>query len=172
MAEADEIVSMFFKLDIANFCSVVLLKMQVATSNVEFTLFHKIDIDLYTKLVFKLDRDPKESMLVMAFFLWFERLGCYNFVFSIVPLPLPMVNKFANEALACLGCIYGGQTVASSSSDNDISLLCAFSKRAISLRFFHVERATAIENINKILRKVCGRALWDIMERATQRSNN
>ncbi|GAB2291613.1 hypothetical protein Dimus_025868 [Dionaea muscipula] len=153
------------------------LKMQAVISNDEFTLFHRIDRDLYTKLVFNLDRDPEESMLVMAFFLWLERLGCYNLVFDIVPLPLPMVNMFADEALACLGCIYGGDKAAaasSSSGNNDISLLRAFSRRAISLQFFHAERATAIESINKILREVCGRALWDIMERAraTQRSNN
>lgn len=87
---------------------------EAAIRNEDFALFHKIDRDLYTLLVLNLDRDAAESMLVVALFLWLERLGCQNLVFNILSSPLVVINMYADEAVVCLKCIYDDNFVSSS----------------------------------------------------------
>ncbi|KAJ6690388.1 hypothetical protein OIU85_006634 [Salix viminalis] len=74
----------------------------------EFKIFHTIDRTLYTRLLVNLDRDPAESMQVMALWIWLEKEARDNLVDKILSLPDALLNSLANEAVLCLNCVETG----------------------------------------------------------------
>ncbi|KAE8702571.1 putative Nitrate excretion transporter 1 [Hibiscus syriacus] len=66
----------------------------------ELKLFHTIDRTIFSRLVLNLQREPLESMHVMALLLWVERyVACgENLVFTIQTWPDTFVDALAIES--------------------------------------------------------------------------
>lgn len=147
-------------------------------SQEEFKQFHGIDRELYTLLVIKLRRDPAECMQIIALFIWLERTGFPKIVKKMTTLPYILINELADEAVTCLNCIHsrGSETSSSSSSTSDqnidIPLMQCLMEKEISLQFFHENRVHAGEELARIVKDVCVRALADIMQQAIERKAN
>ena len=138
-------------------------------SQEEFNLFHKIDRQLYTILAINIGRDPIESLQIMAFWLWLERVCFRHVVFRLLRLPVLLINELAEEALAALACIVSDHPPPPSSDEynnTNIPLTQNFMKKEISLQFLYANRHTAFEGVAKIRNEVCFRAMKDIMLRA------
>ncbi|GMH23306.1 hypothetical protein Nepgr_025149 [Nepenthes gracilis] len=146
--------------------------MNAIISDEELNLFHHIDRALYTILVFNLFRDPIESMHVLSLFLWLEQQACcFDLIDNILRLPLTVVNMLADEAVVCLNLITKAPFDASS-SNIDIPMIRAFSRRDISSSYFHDNKDDAIEKMAKYVADLYIRVLKDLMERAIERNNN
>lgn len=138
-------------------------------SQEEFNIFHSIDRQLYSILVFNLWRDPVESMQVMALWLWLERLGYDSVVKKMLSLPQILMNELADEAIICLNCIHNN-LISSSPENNDIPLIQTLMEKEISLQFFLENRLNGIAGITKIMNDVCIRAFSDLMHQAIERN--
>ncbi|TKY74721.1 hypothetical protein E2542_SST03484 [Spatholobus suberectus] len=128
----------------------------------ELHQFHKRDRELFSCLVIKLARDPAQSLLVMALWLWLENTGFPNVISKLASLSETLVNALANEAETCLKWldlenaripIGGGLPLTSTIIHGDISL-----------QLFSQKRFTAIASIKSILNKICARIFTDILQ--------
>ncbi|GMH23311.1 hypothetical protein Nepgr_025154 [Nepenthes gracilis] len=135
-------------------------------------LFHHINRALYAILVFNLFRDPIESMHVLSLFLWLERQACcFDLINNILPLSLTVVNMLADEAVVCLNLITKCPFDASS-SNIDIPMIRAFSRRDIPLNYVHDNKDGTIEKMAKYVADIYIRVLKDLMEQVIERNNN
>ncbi|KAF3439684.1 hypothetical protein FNV43_RR17962 [Rhamnella rubrinervis] len=147
-------------------------------SQEEFKQFHGIDRELYTLLVINLQRDPTECMQIIALFLWLERTGFPKIVKKMTTLPYILISELAEEAVTCLNCIHSRSSKTSSSSSStsdqnmDIPLIQCLMEKEISLQFFYENRAHACQEVARIVKDVCVRALADIMQQAIERKAN
>ncbi|KAG5237687.1 Rho guanine nucleotide exchange factor [Salix suchowensis] len=133
----------------------------------EFKIFHTIDRTLYTRLVVNLDRDPAESMQVVALWIWLEREARDNLVKRMLALPDTLINSLADEAVLCLNCIETDRFHFSTKTVNDeIPLTQQLTKTGFSLRFFHDNRLGILRAITKIINEVCARAFEDILDKS------
>ncbi|CAL5363531.1 unnamed protein product [Camellia sinensis] len=132
----------------------------------QFNDFHSIDRILYSRLVLGLDRDPAESMQVMALWLLLER-GSYNrhLVNKILSLPGSLINSLVDETAKCLKCTEGDRFVFDG-KENDIPLMQNLLGREINLRYFHENRIWVLRGVTKIVNEVCIRAFDEIMRSA------
>ncbi|KAI9387733.1 hypothetical protein POPTR_010G216400v4 [Populus trichocarpa] len=136
----------------------------------EFKIFHTIDRTLYTRLVVKLDRDPADSMQVMALWIWLEREARGNLVKRMLSLPDTLIYSLADEAVLCLNCIETDRFDFSLETMNDeIPLTQQLTKTGFSLRFFHDNRLGILRAIAKITNEVCARAFEDISRQVMER---
>ncbi|KAJ6720322.1 hypothetical protein OIU85_023534 [Salix viminalis] len=136
----------------------------------EFKIFHTIDRTLYTRLVVNLDRDPAESMQVVALWIWLEREARDNLVKRMLALPDTLINSLADEAVLCLNCIETDRFHFSTETVNDqIPLTQQLTKTGFSLRFFHDNRLGILRAITKITNEVCARAFEDILRQVMER---
>ncbi|XP_015889009.3 uncharacterized protein LOC107423877 [Ziziphus jujuba] len=150
-----------------------------SVSQEEFKLFHAIDRELYSLLVIKLWRDPAESMQIIALLMWLERTGFPNVIKKMISLPYILINELADEAVSCLNCI-NNNTTTTTHTDNifinntttiDIPLIQCLMEKEVSLQFFHQNRLHANQEIKRILKEVCIRALKDIMQQSINERN-
>ncbi|GLT70079.1 hypothetical protein SLA2020_421800 [Shorea laevis] len=134
----------------------------------EFYAFHNIDRIMFFRLVFNLQRDPGESMKVMAFLLWLEQTkqAC-NLVYHTLPWPNSLVNALANEVVLCLQCIESVEFPSALNSVH-VPLIHKMTKGGVSLRLFHDDRLCIIHGIEKNVNEVCLRAFEDMMEQVKQ----
>ncbi|RID62649.1 hypothetical protein BRARA_E01708 [Brassica rapa] len=80
---------------------------EVEVTRDEFHSFHKIDRDLFTRLVFVLKRDMNQSSQVIAFLLVVEQLGfARNLVAYLVSSQDMLIDAVANEVGVCLSILY------------------------------------------------------------------
>lgn len=132
-------------------------------TNHEFKLFHSIDRNLYTRLVFGIGRDPAESMQVMAFWIWLERSHyCRSLVHRLLSWPLALLNQLADESIMCLKCVEIDSFFLMEGYD-DLALLQSLIEIEISLRHFHQNRVGVVRGIRKIVNEVCAKAFEDIL---------
>nr|GLL40072.1 uncharacterized protein LOC109192891 [Ipomoea trifida] len=124
--------------------------------------FHAIDRQLYSILVFELQRDPKVSVYMVALWIWLEYNKIKNVVQKIVLLPIKSIDGLADEAVACLRCI----TDAMSSDATEILLTQNLIGKHLSLKFFHENRAKALCGIRMVVENVCVKVLEDLMKMA------
>ncbi|CAN4125607.1 unnamed protein product [Withania somnifera] len=123
--------------------------------------FYTIDGRLYDKLINILHRDLAESMKVMAFFQWLERVAKdTSFLIKLYDFPSPLLNKVVEEALICLKCVEDDKFTGNASCE--IFLIPTMLKRKFTLRCFHDNRASAIRGVNYFLKMICHRAFDDI----------
>ena len=141
----------------------------IAISQQEFLLFHNIDRELYKILVLNLSREPTQSMQILAFWLWLERVGFRSVIDKILSLPYTLINAVVGEALTCLNCINTSQTYASFEG-NDIPLTRSLVDKEISLQILYENRSFAVQGVTKILDDVCVRALSDIVQQVKVRN--
>lgn len=127
----------------------------------ELHLFHKIDREIFSRLVLKLMRDPAQSLLVMAIWLWLEDKRFLNIVVKMLTLPNIIVNALANEAVLCLKCLEG---ITPNNNIGGLPLTTRVIGREISLQSFAQNRFTAIRGIKTLLNNVCSRVFTDILQ--------
>ena len=97
------------------------------TAMEKMLLFHKLERDLFHRLVHDLAQDPAAMRWVIALWLWFESVGHHDFIRRVAALPGPVVLRFVEEAIACLRCLaisLGGQGEATASDGGDRRLPC------------------------------------------------
>ncbi|XP_048227621.1 uncharacterized protein LOC125369434, partial [Ricinus communis] len=135
-------------------------------SMVDFKLFYSIDRKLYTLLVMNLWRDPRESMQILALWLWLERMGYGSVVRKVLSLPKILIKDLADEMIICLSCITNDHFACENS---DIPLLKSLMEKEISLKYFHNNRVGATIGVTRIINEVCIRACHDIMQLAIER---
>lgn len=136
----------------------------------EYGTFHAMDRELYSLLAVELWRDPYESVQIMALWLWMERLGFKNLVLTILSMPPMLINKYADEALACVKCINEPQFVFSAEV-SEIPLTSKLVKKRISLQYFHENRPIVVKELRKIITEICAMALQDVIEDAVEKHN-
>lgn len=136
--------------------------MMASISLEELHLFHKIDREIFSRLVMKLARDPTESLLVMAAWLWLEEKGYPNIVVKMVEMPDATVNALANEAVLCLKCL--DPSTPSAALSGGIPITARLMERDISLQLFRQNRFTATTGIKNFLNTICCQIFTDILQ--------
>lgn len=129
----------------------------------ELHAYHTIDRDAFSRLVITLRRDPGDSLLVMATWLWLEEMGFPNIITKLMNLTDPMVNMLADEVASCLNSFQTNntQTVANIA----LPFTSRIMEREISLQIFLQNRFQAISGIKNFLNTVCARIFTDILQR-------
>ncbi|OEL37251.1 hypothetical protein BAE44_0001731 [Dichanthelium oligosanthes] len=96
------------------------------TTMEKLVLFHKLESDLFHRLVHDLAQDPATMRWVIALWLWLESAGHHDFIRRVAALPGPVVVRFVEEAIACLRCLASpGQGSEAGVGDNrDRRLSC------------------------------------------------
>ena len=89
------------------------------TTMEKMLLFHKLERDLFHRLVHDLAQDPAAMRWVIALWLWFESVGHHDFIRRVAALPGPVVLRFVEEAIACLRCLASPGQGATAASDGD-----------------------------------------------------
>ncbi|GMJ11939.1 hypothetical protein like AT1G49290 [Hibiscus trionum] len=140
-------------------------------SQEEIKLFHTIDRAIFSRLVLNLQRQPFESMHVMALLIWLERYFTRggNLVYSIQPWPDTFVDALADECVQCLKCLNSDEFPFGQFENDDnsiIPLIRMLTNDYVSLRFFHNYRLEIVHGVVNLVRDVCYRAFDDIMKQA------
>ncbi|XP_061340996.1 uncharacterized protein LOC133287412 [Gastrolobium bilobum] len=128
----------------------------------ELHLFHRMDREVFSCLVIKLTRDPAQSLLVMALWLWLENTGYTNIISKLVGLSDNLINALANEAVTCLKWLELENTCIPNAGC--LPLTTILMQREISLQLLIHKRFTVIAGIKCILNKVCARIFIDILQ--------
>nr|GLL40061.1 hypothetical protein DM860_009457 [Ipomoea trifida] len=131
--------------------------------------FHSLDRELYSILVFELERDPKVSVNTIALWIWLELDVLDDVVPNILLSSIKSINGLADEALVCLRCITDA-TYLSSSDASEISLSQSVLGEQLSLKFFHENRAQAYRGVRSVVENVCVKVLDDLMGMAMTRN--
>ena len=140
--------------------------MMASISVNELHLFHKIDREVFSRLVINLMRDPAESLLVMAVWLWLEEKGYPNIVVKMVEMSDAIVNGLANEAVLCLKCLDPNTPSPDHVAlGGGIPLTATLMEREISLQMFKQNRFSIITGIKNFLNDVCCQIFTDILQR-------
>ncbi|XP_059460354.1 uncharacterized protein LOC132189624 [Corylus avellana] len=126
----------------------------------ELHLYHKIDRDIFSRLVTNFNRDPAESLVVMALWLWLEDKNYPNIIVKMVGLPDALVGALANEAVLCLKCLESNLPRAAAG----IPLTAALMERDISLQMFTQNKFSAITGIKSFLNNICCHIFTDILQ--------
>ncbi|KAK4356688.1 hypothetical protein RND71_025659 [Anisodus tanguticus] len=132
-------------------------------SDEDFKRFHTVDRRLYGKLINVLGRDPAESMNVMAFLQWLERVGKdLSFVKMLYDIPSPLLNAVVEEALPCLK--YAEVDKFTENSSHELFLISTMLKHKFTLKYIHDNGEIVIHGVTDILKRVCLRAFDDIVQ--------
>lgn len=131
----------------------------------ELHLYHKIDREIFSRLVIQFLRDPAESLLVMALWLWLEEKGYPNIILKMMALPDPIVNAVADEAVRCLKCLETTTSRVVLGGGDGLPLTTKILQTQISLQTFTRHRFTTISGIKILLNNVCARIFTDILQR-------
>ncbi|RID62302.1 hypothetical protein BRARA_E01386 [Brassica rapa] len=145
---------------------------EVEVTRDEFHSFHKIDRDLFTRLVFVLKRDMNQSSQVIAFLLVVEQLRfARNLVAYLVSSQDMLIDAVANEVGVCLSILYN-QDYSSffllNHNNNDevvIPFLKGLTDSNLTLSYINQYRETILVGVTKNLNDVCNRAFDDIYEK-------
>ncbi|KAL1828100.1 hypothetical protein ACET3Z_006512 [Daucus carota] len=131
------------------------------TTHENFNLFHTSDRTLFYRLVYRLGRNVCESMHVVAFLIWLEKVRySQNAIHKLMAWPFYLLDQVANEIAGFLSCL-GREEIGR-------QFICLFSVRKlcslhIDLFEFHANRIQILEGVNKIVSEICMRAFKDIL---------
>ncbi|RCV43801.1 hypothetical protein SETIT_9G322900v2 [Setaria italica] len=133
--------------------------MASLTTMERLLLFHKLESDLFHRLVHELAQDPATMQWVIALWLWFESAGHHDFIRRVAALPGPVVLRFVEEAIACLRCLTNlGQGATADANDNrDRRLPCTnalLSKPIDDVGYFQGRREV-LDDITHQYRSIC-----------------
>ncbi|KAL5074319.1 hypothetical protein RYX36_013303 [Vicia faba] len=120
-----------------------------------------MDRKIFSVLVMTLARDPSQSLLVMALWLWLENLGYPSLILKLVSCPRGLVNEVAQEAVSCLNCLELENFPIP--NDGGLFLTRILMERKVSLHLFKYKRFTMIAGIKNVLNKICSRIFNDIL---------
>ncbi|OWM86703.1 uncharacterized protein LOC116189197 [Punica granatum] len=130
----------------------------------ELYAFHHVDRQVFTKMVKDLLRDPGESLLVIALWLWLERKGYPKIIVKLASLPDFLVYSAAQEAALCLKCLENTPPFPISRDGGFLPLTSRVMERNLALQFFQDNKFSAICGIRSMLTNVCSRIFTDILE--------
>ena len=136
------------------------------TSDENFNLFHTSDRTLFYRLVHRLGGNVCESMHVVAFLIWLEKVRySQNAIHKLMAWPFYLLEQVANEITVFLSCL-GREVIGR-------QFICLFSVRKlcslhIDLFEFHANRIGILEGVQKIVSEVCIRAFKDILTGASE----
>jgi hypothetical protein len=147
----------------------LLIVTQTPITRKEVHLFHQMDRELFCFLIFKLHREVTQSLLVMALWLWLEKIGCHNLIKNISILPGTLVNALVNEAVICLQIL--GMDNPIIPIGGGLSLTRIVTQKEISLQMFNLKRYTSITGIKIVLNQICARIFDDILQIVLKRQN-
>ncbi|KAG0550232.1 hypothetical protein BDA96_01G321900 [Sorghum bicolor] len=137
------------------------------TTMEKLILFHKLESDLFHRLVHDLGQDPVPMRWVIAFWLWLESDGHHDFIRRVAALPGPVVLRFVDEAIACLRCLarQQGHGTAPGTGDGDGDgggrercLPCTnalLTKRIDDVGYFEGHRREILDGVTYQYRSVC-----------------
>lgn len=128
--------------------------------------FHKTDREIFSRLVINFMRDPAESLLVMALWLWLQD-KCFNLMANMLTLPDTIVNALADEAVICLKCLDAKTSLNTMSrlAPNGLPFTSRLMEREIPLDMFSQSRYTIISGVKNFLTNICARIFTDILQR-------
>ncbi|VFQ74547.1 unnamed protein product [Cuscuta campestris] len=132
-------------------------------------LFHAIDRQLYSILVFNLQCDPRVSMLTIAFWIWLEHITLKDAVTKILSLSFEMINGLFGEAVICLGCIANTMHHFPHAPSHFFLTQHLLGQHSC-LKYLYENQAAASNRIKKIVSGVCLKVLNDLKAMAI--SNN
>ncbi|KAK2392153.1 hypothetical protein QL285_065542 [Trifolium repens] len=132
-------------------------------STEELYLFHRMDRKIFSILVIQLARNPCQSLLVMALWLWLENFGYPSLISKLVGISLNTINDVAQEAESCLMCL----ELANFPIPNNGGLLLTTTILGveISLQLFKLRRYSIIYGVKNVLNETCARIFDDILLR-------
>jgi hypothetical protein len=130
-------------------------------STEELYLFHRMDRKIFSILVIQLARNPCQSLLVMALWLWLENFGYPSLISKLVGISLNTINDVAQEAESCLMCL----ELANFPIPNNGGLLLTTTILGveISLQLFKLRRYSIIYGVKNVLNETCARIFDDIL---------
>ncbi|XP_054796750.1 uncharacterized protein LOC129302096 [Prosopis cineraria] len=134
----------------------------------ELHLFHTRERDLLVYLIYTLGRDPFQSLLTVALWLWLEHVARPNLVPEISLLSPSLINAMANEAFLCIQCLQYSDADDPRSYSVGIPLTATLTHMNLTLLVFNRRRFTVICGIKSILNNVCSRIFTDILSHVYQ----
>ncbi|CAN1828318.1 hypothetical protein LINPERHAP1_LOCUS32194 [Linum perenne] len=112
-------------------------------------------------MVINLMRDPAESLIIVATWLWLEQMRYPKIISLMASLSDNAVDVLCNELAMALASLQ--------SSVADLSLFpnatSAIMSRSFSVDVFHHQRYTTITGIKNVLTTVCARVFTDILQK-------
>ncbi|TYJ25205.1 hypothetical protein E1A91_A07G032800v1 [Gossypium mustelinum] len=128
----------------------------------ELHAYHAIDRSVFSRLVITLRRDPAESLLVMAMWLWLEEKGYPNIIAKMVNLSNPLLEALAGEAVSCLNCL--GSKNPTIPPNGILPLTTRIMEKDVSLHMFYQNKFSTISGIKSFMTTVCSRIFTDILQ--------
>lgn len=128
----------------------------------EIQMYHKMGRKMLTRLIMDMMRDPAESLLIIATWLWLEERGFSNIIGKTVGVSDILVSMLADEAVIFLKSL----NVHTPRIDlkGGIHFTTHVTDRKLSLQTFeYSKRFTAIVGIRNTLQTVCSRIFTDIL---------
>ncbi|KAK0571559.1 hypothetical protein LWI29_018099 [Acer saccharum] len=107
-------------------------------------------------------RDPAESMLVIALWLWLEQEGYPNIIYKMISWPRFFLEIMFSETVSALKFLETNQPIATPDKGG-MNFTSQVMQKDISLQFFHEKRLDAIDGIKKVLNLVCAKIFTDIL---------
>jgi len=148
------------------------ITMASLTTMEKLILFHKLERDLFHRLVHDLAQDPVPMRWVIAFWLWLESNGHHDFIRRVSALPGPVVLRFVDEAIACLRCLarqgHGHAAGTGTGDGRERCLPCTnalLTKRIDDVGYFEGHREV-LDGVTYQYRSVC-LAVCDVSSNST-----
>ncbi|CAN6288783.1 unnamed protein product [Urochloa humidicola] len=133
--------------------------MASLTTVEKLLLFHKLESDLFHRLVHDLAQDPATMQWVIALWLWLESAGHHNFIRRVAAFPGPVVLRFVEEAMACLRCLTSSSQGATIGDNNgrDRRLPCTNALLAVPIDDvgYFQGRREVLDGVTHQYRSVC-----------------
>ncbi|XP_021892061.1 uncharacterized protein LOC110810262 [Carica papaya] len=126
--------------------------------------FHFVDREIFCRLVFNFKRDPVESLLVMAVWLWLEELGFRDITLRLMNQPDFVLKAVADEAALFLQCMEQS-CPPSPDSFGGMALTTLLVGKEVSYDIIFQNKYTAINGIKSVLNSVCASIFPDIMQK-------
>ncbi|KAK1382416.1 hypothetical protein POM88_020151 [Heracleum sosnowskyi] len=135
-------------------------------SDQHFNLYHTIDRTLFYRLVRKLGHNVDESMFVVAFLIWLERIRySKNAVHKVISWPFHFIDQLANEIAVFFIWMDNDDLGQEFMDPRLLQMLCS---REINLLYFREKRSKITESVRNIISEVCMRAFRDILTSDSQ----
>ncbi|KAI3976698.1 hypothetical protein MKX01_008556 [Papaver californicum] len=132
--------------------------------------YHRIDRELYSRLLIELCRDPFRSMDIIAFWMCLEHVCYPNVVLKMIKLKDRVLNSVADEAILILSCITSKIALPKSKSKNLIPLtLSLMDNKEISLVKYE-NKCCVISGISDKVDEVCIKVFYDILLKALEKN--
>ncbi|KAL5569227.1 hypothetical protein UlMin_025802 [Ulmus minor] len=136
-------------------------------SEEDYKQFHSIDRRVFTRLVYSLNRDPLESLRLMALWLWLEVAvkGFMPASQAIILLTDKALEELINESILILKYIEREVFPFAFDSSPHLPTIQRVTRcNYLTLRYFHDHRHVVHRGVGSKMDDVCARAFDDIIE--------